>query len=217
MENSVKLVWATPDIDKHVAYCARVSNPAGQANSEHSKLLAYCLREGHFSIFEMCNVCVEIDTTRAIGRQFLRHKSIHVQEFSQRYAEADKLGGMVEQECRMQDVSNRQSSLPCTDTTLSEGWNTAQEWVWSQAIRAYNEALAQGVAKEVARSLLPEGLTPSRIYANGNIRNWIFYLRQRLDPSTQAEHRQLAESLRKVLVNVAPITMAAAGFDTTPE
>ena len=215
--HSTTLVWATPDIDKHVAYCARVSNPAGQANPEHAKLLAYCLREGHFSIFEMCNVCVEINTTRAIGRQFLRHKSIHVQEFSQRYAEADKLGGMVEQECRMQDVANRQSSLPCTDTTLAAGWSDAQRWVWGNAARAYHEALSQGVAKEVARSLLPEGLTPSRIYANGNMRSWIFYLKQRLDPSTQAEHRQLAESIRKVLQDVAPITMAAAGLDTTPE
>lgn len=215
--HTTTLVWATPDIDKHLGYIARGSNPNGQNNPNVTKLLGYMLRNGHVSPFEMCNVCVEINTTRAIGRQFLRHKSIHVQEFSQRYADASLLGEMVEQECRMQDVANRQSSLPCTDTTLTEGWSVTQRLVWEHATRAYQEALNRGVAKEVARSLLPEGLTPSRIYANGNIRSWIFYLRQRLDPSTQAEHRQLAESLRKVLVNVAPITMAAAGFDTTPE
>jgi thymidylate synthase (FAD) len=211
------LVWATPDIDKHLGYIARVSNPSGQANPDVGKLLRYMLREGHVSPFEMCNVCVEINTTRTIGRQFIRHKSIAVQEFSQRYADTGALGGMVEQECRMQDVSNRQSSLPCTDTTLSAGWSDAQRWVWGAALRTYNEALVQGMAKEVARALLPEGLTPSRIYANGSMRSWIFYLHQRLHPSTQAEHRQVAEGIRQVLVNVAPITMAAAGLDTTPE
>lgn len=210
MEAPVKLVWATPDIDKHLAYCARVSNPSGQDNPNVEKLLGYMLRNGHVSPFELCNVCIEINTTRAIGRQFIRHRSIAVQEFSQRYADAGALGGMVEQECRMQDVSNRQSSLPCTDTTLSAGWAGAQRWVWSNAARAYNEALGQGIAKEVARSLLPEGLTPSRIFANGSMRSWIFYLKSRLDPSTQAEHRLVAQGVLKVLQDVAPITMGAA-------
>lgn len=205
----VKLQWATPDIDAQIAYQARVSNPDNQANPQISGLLNYCMREGHVSPFEMANVCLEIDTTRDIARQILRHRSFSFQEFSQRYQDATKLGDMVERECRLQDTKNRQNSLETDYEPHHENWSLNQAEVWKAATRAYQYALQRGVAKEVARALLPEGLTPSRLYMNGTMRSWIFYLKQRLDPSTQKEHRLLAEEVLAVLRNVAPVTMGA--------
>jgi len=205
---SVKIQWATPEIDKQIMYMARVSNPTNQ-NSENTRLLHYCMEHGHVSPFEMANVCLEINTTRDIARQILRHRSFSFQEFSQRYADVNMLGVMVERECRMQDTKNRQNSLECEDSILASGWDAMQRTTWVRAVSDYNQALTNGVAKEVARALLPEGLTPSRLYMNGNLRSWIFYLKQRLDPTTQKEHRVIAEQCLVVLRIVAPVTMAA--------
>jgi thymidylate synthase (FAD) len=209
---SVKLQWATPDIDKQIMYMARVSNPENQ-NSEKTRLLHYCMEQGHVSPFEMANACVEIDTTRDIARQILRHRSFSFQEFSQRYADATLLGDMQPRECRLQDTKNRQNSIEL-DITVGQdirqvNWNSDQAQVWGVAVTAYKHALEQGIAKEVARALLPEGLTPSRLYMNGNMRSWIFYLKQRLHPSTQKEHRVLAQEILSCLRPVAPVTMAA--------
>lgn len=205
---TVKLQWSTPDIDKQIMFMARVSNPANQ-NSENSRLLHYCMEHGHVSPFEMASACMEINTTRDIARQILRHRSFSFQEFSQRYADATLLGDMVQRECRLQDEKNRQNSLETDYQPHHEQWSLDQAEVWIAATRAYQYALQRGVAKEVARALLPEGLTPSRIYMNGTIRSWVHYLKQRLDPSTQKEHRQVAEAVLRELRTIAPITIEA--------
>ena len=207
---SVKLQWATPDIDKQIMYMARVSNPENQ-NSERARLLYYCMEHGHVSPFEMANVCLEINTTRDIGRQILRHRSFSFQEFSQRYADVTGLGPMEMRECRLQDTKNRQNSLDVgpNDMDKAAWWGATQSRVLALAEECYTAALQMGIAKEQARALLPEGLTPSRMYMNGNLRSWIFYLKQRLDPSTQKEHREIAQQALDVLRAVAPITMDA--------
>ncbi len=204
----VTLQWATPDIDKQIMFMARVSNPANQ-NSENARLLHYCMEHGHVSPFETASACLEIETTRDIGRQILRHRSFSFQEFSQRYADATQLGDWELRECRLQDARNRQNSLECDDASLEGRWYEMQDEIASRAKVLYERALELGVAKEQARALLPEGLTPSRMYMSGNLRSWIFYLKQRLDPSTQKEHRQIAEHVLAALRVVAPITMAA--------
>jgi len=207
---NVKVVWATPDADRLIGFCARVSNPANQSNPEFSKLLAYCAREGHWSVFEMANVCLEITTTRDIGRQILRHRSFSFQELSQRYKDvSDELLTAGLREARMQDKKNRQGSLPCVDDVIAENWQHMQEKVYTIAKGAYEWALERGIAKEQARALLPEGLTPSKMYMNGTIRSWIHYLKQRLDPSTQKEHRLIAEEVLLTLSGIAPVTMSA--------
>lgn len=205
---NVELQWATPDIDKHIMFMARVSNPANQ-NSENTKLLYYCMEHGHVSPFEMASACIQIDTTRDIARQILRHRSFSFQEFSQRYADVETLGDWERRECRLQDKANRQSSLECLDKETADFWSYLQSTVADTAIQMYRAALAAGIAKEQARALLPEGLTPSRLYMNGTLRSWIFYLKQRLDPTTQKEHRLIAEAVLRELRTVGPITMAA--------
>jgi thymidylate synthase (FAD) len=211
---SVKLIWATPDADKMIASIARVSNPANQDNPNIEGLLNYMMREGHVSPFEMVNACIEINTSRDIGRQILRHRSFSFQEFSQRYADVETLGEMVFRECRLQDKKNRQNSIsidPADDKqqVLSLRWDAKQAVLRDAAIAAYTWALEQGIAKEQARALLPEGLTPSRLYMNGTMRSWIHYLQSRLHPSTQKEHREIAEQVLEILRTVAPVTMKA--------
>ncbi len=205
---SVRIQWATPEVDRQILYIARISNPDNQ-DSTDTGLLRYCMRHGHVSPFEMTNTCLEINTTRDIARQILRHRSFSFQEFSQRYADVNLLGDMVERDCRMQDTKNRQNSLECDNDLLNEIWPEVQSAVWGIAIDAYNNALANGIAKEQARALLPEGLTPSRMYMNGNMRSWVHYLKQRLDPTTQKEHRMIAAQVLEQLRTVAPITMSA--------
>lgn len=207
--NGVKLIWATPEADKLTAYIARVSNPDNQENESIEGLLNYMMREGHTSPFEMVNMCIEINTTRDIGRQILRHRSFNFQEFSQRYEDVSKLGGIVARECRLQDTKNRQNSIESTDTAIDHAFLVGQENVWELAIEQYRRALSLGIAKEQARVLLPEGLTPTRMYMNGNFRSWIFYLKQRLHSSTQKEHRLIAEQVLSILREVAPITTGA--------
>jgi thymidylate synthase (FAD) len=206
---NVKLVWATPEADKMIAEIARVSNPDNQKNPNIEGLLKYMMREGHVSPFEMANACVEITTTRDIGRQILRHRSFNFQEFSGRYQSYDKLPDAPLRECRLQDTKNRQNSIATDDYELTQTWELAQQTILKEAHTAYQWALEQGIAKEQARALLPEGLTASRLYMNGNLRSWIHYLQSRLHKSTQKEHRDIAVQILSILSDVAPITMEA--------
>lgn len=205
---SVKIEWATPNADKAIMKMARVSNPENQ-HSENARLLHYCMEHGHVSPFEMASACIEINTTRDIARQILRHRSFSFQEFSQRYADVGLLGDMVERECRMQDTKNRQNSIETNDGAVISAWDSMQKRAWIRAVSDYQLALDSGIAKEQARALLPEGLTPSRVYMNGTMRSWVHYLKQRLDPTTQKEHRLIAAEVLEQLRTVAPITMSA--------
>ena len=206
---SAKFVWATPEADKMIAAIARVSNPDNQGNPNIEGLLQYMMREGHVSPFEMVNACVEITTTRDIGRQILRHRSFSFQEFSQRYASTDSLPIATLRECRLQDEKNRQNSVKSNDQSLNEWWIHAQGQLSDMSKYLYTEALKRGVAKEQARTLLPEGLTTSRLYMNGTLRSWIHYLQSRLHESTQKEHRLIAQDVLDILRTVAPVTMKA--------
>jgi len=206
--SEVKLVWATPDLDKHLAYIARVSNPSNQDNPNKEGLFKYMMREGHVSPFEMCNMCVEITTTRDIARQVLRHRSFSFQEFSQRYADTILLPQAESRECRMQDTKNRQNSIASTDAGINIKWAQLQQDVVELSLQNYLTALSIGIAKEQARALLPEGLTTSRMYMNGNMRSWIHYLNSRLHMSTQKEHRIVAQQVLDVMYDVAPLTTA---------
>lgn len=207
----VKLIHATPEGDKLVAYMARVSNPENQENEESTRLISYLIRHKHWSPFEMVSACVEINTTRDIARQILRHRAFHFQEFSQRYADASLLGDMVERECRLQDVKNRQNSLETDSNEIIDWFGALQLDVWHESTKAYRNALFAGIAKEQARALLPEGLTPSRMYMHGTLRDWIHYIEVRTDPSTQKEHRIIAQQIKDVLATELPQVFAAVG------
>ena len=206
---TVQLMWATPEADKQISFMARVSNPDNQDNTEFKRLLNYLMKHNHVSPFEMASMCVQIDTTRDISRQILRHRSFSFQEFSGRYEDMTKLGDMVERECRLQDTGNRQSSLECDDSDLSSWWNVAQNSTYEYAIITYNNALKHGIAKEQARALLPEGLTPTRLYMQGTLRSWIHYIQVRAGVETQKEHRVIAQGALEVLRQIAPITAEA--------
>jgi thymidylate synthase (FAD) len=206
---TAKLIWATPDADKHIGYCARVSNPGNQDNPNVAGLLNYCAKNAHWSVFEMASACIEVSTTRDIARQLLRHRSFSFQEFSQRYADATQLGEFAIRECRLQDNKNRQNSLITDDFDLTVWWAAAQARMIAETEFLYSEALKRGIAKEQARALLPEGLTPSKLYVNGTMRSWITFLQARLDPSTQKEHRLVAQDVLAVLRDVAPVTVGA--------
>lgn len=204
---NVKLIWATPDGENLIAYMARVSNPNNQDNPETApKLLKYLMDHKHWSPFEMVNVCMEIETTRDIGRQILRHRSFSFQEFSQRYAEATSY---TESEARLQDTKNRQNSLTIQDIVTAENWWYIQDKVRDTASAAYQEALKLGIAKEVARKLLPEGLTMSKMYMNGTLRSWIHYVDIRCDKATQKEHRDIADQCRVILQGLFPNILGA--------
>lgn len=203
----VKVVWATPNAEEAVAYCARVSNPENQNAQETApKLLKYLIKHKHWSPFEMANVCMEIETTRDIARQILRHRSFSFQEFSQRYAAVQ---GFELSEVRLQDVRNRQNSIEVGDSDLHSWWFKAQQRIRDDAELVYNMALAKGVAKEQARKLLPEGLTMSRLYMNGTLRSWLHYVDIRCDAATQKEHREVAEKCRDELTKLFPNVMSA--------
>ena len=207
--SAVKLTWVTPHADQLMAHMARVSNPANQANQSIEGLLNYMMRNGHVSPFEMASACVEIDTTRDIGRQILRHRSFSFQEFSQRYASTEALPEAPLRECRLQDTKNRQNSLETDDDVLAEMWVNEQNRVRLITNESYDWALRHGIAKEQARAVLPEGLTSSRMYMTGTLRSWVHYLGQRLDPATQKEHRQIAQEILELLRGAAPVTMGA--------
>ena len=188
-----------------VAYCARVSNPANQMNSETTdRLLKYLKKHRHWSPFEMCDITLEIETTRDIARQMLRHRSFSFQEFSQRYADVSELGETFEfSDARLQDPKNRQSSVDVEDEELQAWWKMHQTAVIGTCVSAYRKALEKGIAKEVARKVLPEGLTKSRLFMKGSIRSWIHYLEVRGPGSgTQKEHMLVAEQVAKAISQV---------------
>ncbi len=188
-----------------IAYCARVSNPSNQNNTETSeKLLGYLIKNKHWSPFEMVNVCLEITSTRDIVRQILRHRSFSYQEFSQRYADPTKELEFCIREPRLQDNKNRQNSIQTDDYNLANVWEQMQVEVISLAKANYEYAISQGIAKEVARVILPEGNTVSRCYMNGTIRSWIHLVDVRTDKSTQKEHRLVAQEISKVISKVFP-------------
>jgi thymidylate synthase (FAD) len=189
---NVKLVWATPDAEKLVVKMARVSNPKNEDNWETGpKLLRYCLKNKHFSIFEMANMCVEIETTRAISPQILRHRSFSFQEFSQRYADTAELGSAVIPHLRRQDAKNRQNSIDDLSPELVGNYYRRISELYEDAEHLYREMVSNGIAKECARSILPLS-TQTRLFMNGTLRSFIHYLQVRTDPSTQMEHRQIA-------------------------
>ena len=186
-----------------VAYCARVSNPANQANHETApRLLNYLVRNHHWSPFEMAHAVIEIQTTRDIARQILRHRSFSFQEFSQRYAAV--VDDAVVREARLQDTTNRQNSLSIEDDDLRKWWEYKQEEIAHATSEAYASALKLGIAKEVARAVLPEGLTPSRLYMAGSVRSWIHYIQLRAGNGTQKEHREIAVMCKLALLHVMP-------------
>jgi len=192
-----------------VAYCARVSNPANQNNTDTSeKLIRYLIKHNHWSPLEMVSACLEIEVTRDIARQILRHRSFSFQEFSQRYAVADL--GWEFKETRLQDTKNRQNSIALsgaslTEQNLMEQWKWKQEEVISAVEHSYNWAITNGIAKEQARAVLPEGLTLSRLYMSGSLRSWLHYVELRSGPETQKEHREVAVACAKALESIFPM------------
>ena len=198
IQSNVKLVWVTPEAEKQIAYMARVSNPANQnSHASATKLLKYLINNKHWSPFEMVNVCMEIETTRDIARQILRHRSFSFQEFSQRYAVSE--GFIQNSQVRLQDEKNRQNSLYTDDLSLQYWWEGIQRRITDEAKFLYSSALDKGIAKEVARKLLPEGLTMSKMYMNGTLRSWLHYIDIRCDNATQKEHRDVAEQCRDII------------------
>ena len=210
MPNSVRLVAMTHPTDGNmtiedfIAFAARVSNPENQNNKATTKrLLKYLAREKHWSPFEMVDIVLEIETTRDIARQILRHRSFSFQEFSQRYADPNQLGFEVS-EARLQDTVNRQNSIETGDTALHEDWDLRQQIVVNSAQAAYAWAIQHGIAKEQARKVLPEGLTMSRMYMKGSVRSWIHYCDLRMGNGTQKEHREVATLCWNKVLNVIP-------------
>lgn len=191
-----------PDSEGIVGYCARVSNPSNQTQFDTAaKLLKYCVRNQHWSVFEMVNVVMEIECPRDIARQILRHRSFSFQEFSQRYAEATNF---ITRECRLQDVVNRQNSVVSEDEDLNAEWLVVQRTLLADITSSYEWALSRGIAKEVARTILPEGLTMSKMYMNGTLRSWLHYVDLRAENGTQKEHQEVAIKCRYELMKLYP-------------
>ena len=195
------------DVQDMIAYCAKVSNPKGQMNLETSeRLLAYLIKHKHWSPFEMASATIEVETTRDIARQFLRHRSFAFQEFSQRYADPAAMSDtFVVRDARLQDQKNRQNSVECDDEYINERWEEEQLKVILKAKEAYEWAIDNGIAKEQARAVLPEGNTKSRLYANGTIRSWIHYVELRSANGTQKEHIELAKEIACAIHAIFPM------------
>ena len=194
------------DAQELVAFCARVSNPSNQLNTETSeKLIKYLINNAHWSPLEMVSACLEIETTRDIARQMLRHRSFSFQEFSQRYANPVKDLEFIVREARMQDPKNRQNSIETENDEISENWKKKQEKIINDATEAYNWAIENGIAKEQARSVLPEGNTVSRLYMNGTLRSWIHYIELRSANGTQKEHMEIAIACADVINKIFPM------------
>ena len=188
-----------------VAFCARVSNPSNQFNSESAeKLVKYLVKHKHWSPLEMVDATIEIETTRDITHQIIRHRSFSFQEFSQRYADPTKDMEFVTREARLQDNKNRQNSIEVDDVYLQNEWYRSQQRVLFAAEREYEWAIKNGIAKEQARAVLPEGLTNSRVYMKGSIRSWLHYIEVRSDPSTQKEHREVALGCAREIAKIFP-------------
>lgn len=194
------------DAQELIAYCARVSNPSNQLNTETSeKLINYLVKHAHWSPLEMVSACVEIETTRDIARQILRHRSFAFQEFSQRYADPTKDLSFVLREARLQDTKNRQNSIETEDAELEAEWNRRQQLVIDLATEQYNWAASKGIAKEQARVVLPEGNTVSRVYMNGTLRSWIHFIQLRSANGTQKEHQIVAIACAKAIAAIFPM------------
>jgi len=199
-----KLIWITPEAEQVIGYCARVSNPANQDNPDVARLLSYCIKHGHWSIFEMASMCVEIKTTRAIAPQILRHRSFSFQEFSQRYAEVHDfpiLGQM-----RLAGTTNRQSSQPLPERGFDPDIILDAELAVSRSYWTYNKLIKAGIAAETARMVLPL-CCPTTLYMSGTIRSWIHYVQLRTQDDTQLEHREIADSIKALMAEHLPITM----------
>ena len=194
------------DAQELIAYCARVSNPANQLNTDTSeKLIRYLIRHQHWSPLEMVSACIEITTTRDIARQILRHRSFSFQEFSQRYADPTQDLGFVLREARLQDTANRQNSIAIDDPELETWWHDQQQLLIEQVKYIYATAINRGIAKEQARAVLPEGLTESRLYMNGTLRSWIHFIELRSANGTQREHQDVAVACAKVIADIFPM------------
>jgi thymidylate synthase (FAD) len=206
---SVRLISITPKAEESMAYCARVSNPENQDNPEISRLLSYCIKHGHWSIFEQANMVLEINTSRSITPQILRHRSFAFQEFSQRYA---SVSDMVTYPARRQDSKNRQNSVDDLGNETQKWFEDSQKEVWALAFGKYQEALDKGIAKECARALLPLN-TATRIYMNGTIRSWIHYIQLRTANGTQKEHMLIAEKCKNIFRQQMPAVAKALGWE----
>ena len=194
------------DAQELIAYCARVSNPSNQLNTDTSeKLIRYLVKHQHWSPLEMVSACLEITTTRDIARQILRHRSFSFQEFSQRYADPTKDLNFVLREARLQDPKNRQNSISTENLALQAWWETRQKRVIDEARNAYEWAITNGIAKEQARAVLPEGLIESRLYMNGTLRSWIHFIELRSANGTQKEHQEVAVACAEVIANIFPM------------
>jgi thymidylate synthase (FAD) len=194
------------DLLQMVAYCARVSNPGNQINEATSeKLVKYLIKHQHWSPLEMVSACLEIDTTRDIGRQLLRHRSFSFQEFSQRYADPTKDMSFIRRGARLQDPKNRQNSIDAASQVVQDLWDIKQQEVINKAREVYEWAIKEGIAKEQARSVLPEGNTMSRLYVNGTLRSWIHYIQLRAANGTQQEHMDIAKAVGKVIYEIFPL------------
>lgn len=194
------------DVQELIAFCARVSNPSNQFNTETSeKLIKYLIKHKHWSPLEMVSACLEIETTRDIARQILRHRSFSFQEFSQRYADPTKDLSFVLREARLQDTKNRQNSIATDNLALQAWWEERQRRVIKECQEAYEWAIANGLAKEQARAVLPEGLTVSRLYMNGTLRSWVHFIELRSANGTQKEHQEVALECAKVIAEVFPL------------
>ena len=195
------------NLQELIAFCAKVSNPNNQINKETSeKLIKYLIKHQHWSPLEMVSACLEIETTRDIAHQIVRHRSFAFQEFSQRYANPEEMGDQfVTRECRLQDTKNRQNSVDTEDPYLMERWEEEQLKVIMQAEKAYNWAIDNGIAKEQARVVLPEGCTKTRLYMNGTIRSWVHYIELRGANGTQKEHMDIAHECAKIIAEIFPL------------
>ena len=205
---SINLISITPDAEKTMAYIARVSNPSNQDNENYSGLLKYCIKHNHWSVFEQSTMTLEIETTRAIAAQILRHRSFTFQEFSQRYADSNKLGHIKLPDLRKQDLKNRQNSTDDLDPKIIQSLNIQMGTLIGSSLSLYNQMLELGVAKECARMILPL-CTPTKIYMTGSCRSWIHYINLRSAHGTQKEHMDIAEGCRDVFIEQFPAVSEA--------
>lgn len=205
---SCRLIWITPDAERLMGYCARVSNPENQENPNVAGLLRFCIKHGHWSVFEMADLCIEIQTTRGISAQIVRHRSMHFQEFSQRYAPVQQIERVNP---RRQDLKNRQSSHDDLPAETREWFARVQDEHFAQARALYDEALSKGIAKESARFLLPLA-AGTTLYMKGTVRDWIHYINLRADPGTQLEHREIALACKDIFIEQLPVVSEALGW-----
>ena len=208
MSKDINLISVTPDAEQHMAYVARVSNPNNQDNDKFSGLLKYCIKHGHWSVFEQAFMTVEINTTRGIAAQILRHRSFTYQEFSQRYADSNLLGEIELPELRRQDDKNRQNSIDDLEPEMVEKFNRQMNTLFSSAFGLYNQMLQAGVAKECARFVLPLA-TPTKLYMTGSCRSWIHYINLRSAHGTQKEHMDIANTCKKIFIEQFPAVSEA--------